>query len=80
MEIVQELLQTEEINPFIDQMIDYCAGNPRYLEYILIAISSTPASLSQNTACMKADLDVVLAKNSHKFNEEEMSDIPSQVC
>ena len=80
MEIVQELLQINQVNPFIDQMIDYCAGNPRYLEYVLVAISSPPESLRQNIKSMQADLDVALAKNSYEFNEEEMSDILTQVC
>eukprot|EP01125_Pyxidicula_operculata_P023111 TRINITY_DN981_c0_g1_i10.p1 TRINITY_DN981_c0_g1~~TRINITY_DN981_c0_g1_i10.p1 ORF type:complete len:416 (+),score=49.38 TRINITY_DN981_c0_g1_i10:177-1424(+) len=65
-EITQSLLGTNVVNEFLSELIDYCAGNPRYLEFVLTAFARPSSSSNQFVSISK-----LKESNLMTFNPED---------
>jgi hypothetical protein len=79
-EVTKYLLETDQISDFMVELIKYCAGNPRYLEYVLVGCSCSPSEVRKYAKTRTVSLSKLKASNQRDLNSEEKSQFLFDVC
>lgn len=69
------MLETKKISEFLENLVTYCAGNPRYLEYVLVGLSDgEPATRTVTLSKVKE------VNDQQSLNSEQQAVILQRVC
>jgi hypothetical protein len=72
-EICKLLLRKPSLDPFLEEFIEYCAGNPRYLEYVLVSLCGG------NPTLREVSMSKLKTFNSQELNTAVKTGILQQV-
>jgi len=67
------------LNPFFVELISYCSGNPRYLEFVLMGLSAKPEFLKKRMNVRPINLAVLRSQNASTSLESFKSDVMDRV-
>eukprot|EP01124_Arcella_intermedia_P034008 TRINITY_DN8336_c0_g1_i10.p1 TRINITY_DN8336_c0_g1~~TRINITY_DN8336_c0_g1_i10.p1 ORF type:complete len:554 (+),score=91.21 TRINITY_DN8336_c0_g1_i10:911-2572(+) len=80
LEKVAKYFVNGELNEFLEQLIIYCGGNPRYLEYALISFASNGHPTEAKFSLKQISLSDINSTNEQTLNSEEKSQILSVIA